>query len=300
MYLKDIKINLYTVLILIMFSGIFLLSSCNKDDYYYFEYKNLPSTKKDSLNLIEQCVVSRRPKSSKNFLTVIIKGKYLGQKIIYYPNMNIKCFNANDKLLFEKELFVRNFKICNYGGNFYWDLFVSKDYPEFATSTFIDISEFKDEYAFTYEDIHHFEISIIGNEADNINVVDTDRVVIETPTFEKTLIKSNFTISQSNGIKFQDNLVEGLIADNNGIYFDYTFGDVKPKLSYSPGDKGYFIFDDEKFVNVKTSKININYTYQIDTITTKSIKAYNFQKQLENFNFQRKLNYEIYKANIKN
>ena len=67
-----------------MFSGIFLISSCNKDDYYYFEYKNLPSTKKDSLHVIEQCVVSRRPKSNENFLTLIVKGKYIGQKIIYY------------------------------------------------------------------------------------------------------------------------------------------------------------------------------------------------------------------------
>jgi hypothetical protein len=260
----------------------------------------LPSTKKDSLHVIEQCVVSRRPKSNENFLTLIIKGKYIGQKIIYYPNMNIKCFNANDKLLFEKELFARNFKICNPGGPYYWDLFISKDYPEFAASTFLDISEFKDEYAFTYADIDHFEITIIGSETDNINVTNQDLVILETPTFEKTLIRNNFSIREGSAIKFQDNLVVGLVADKNGIYFDYTFGNVKPKLSYSPSDKGYFIFDDTKYVNVETSKIVINYSYQLDSTNAKSSTKIEFQNKYENYIKQQKINYELYKTYNRN
>lgn len=314
--MKNFKILLFTGIII--FNSLFL--SCKKDKIStgdvntdkkldslinqasYIEYKPISFSENDTLYSIDQCIISRRPKLDSSYFEIFITGKYLGDIINSFPQATIKGYNKNDEALFEKTDFLSNMvnlkKIYGMEGDeFYFETnsnnFFNKTYPNFISNFFIDLNDYKNEFAFNYFDLAKIEIKFLKSSSFFTDTLYVSSINFEPYKIESNQISQKFKNTSKNKLIFNYETSVGFLFDEKGTIFDLIYGNVSPFKTYNSYDNGYFIFNNF-YSNVKIGNIVVDFECEKDTTKSKSIQNPRLLEMQQEYIKHRDKEYQFY------
>jgi hypothetical protein len=288
--LKSFSLILTSLLLIVV------TTSCKKDKVDTtpanspVSYKKVEGLSDDSILIVEQCAVVEEPFS--DFLIITMKLKYTGEKYASYPNLVIKGKDKNGKILFEDLSYLSNTTSVSVNGfNKSSSNFVSKSFPYAYAYAMVDMSEFIEDAAFTFDDVFSVDITKIEVDEEQEYEIDTS-VVFDPIKNDGKKLTAYFTNKSQKVVNFVLSFETAFFYNEKGDLLGFDFVNILPKLIYQPNERGYLSIANT-YYNHKITKVDFTLRYELDTI--KAARILKSNGQYDDYVLSRKIMKQDYK-----